>query len=63
MRRCIRSAASAGYRPSEIRAMSPRDWYLIVASHHDANSEKGPGEDAPDLGHALEMKRRLDHGE
>tara|TARA_B100000446_G_scaffold117617_2_gene109733 strand:- start:21 stop:269 length:249 start_codon:yes stop_codon:yes gene_type:complete len=58
VRRLIRGAASAGWRPHEVRAMIPRDWLLVVAGYSDqAKAAKGPrpGEKAPGTDRAREL--------
>lgn len=54
----IKNAVIAGYKPSEIRDMIPRDTFIVFDGWNEAHSPKKPGSDAPSIEDARALAER-----
>ena len=53
----IKNAVILGLKPHEVRAMPPRDYWLMVQGYNDAHSGEGssPGANAPSMAEAMDL--------
>jgi len=56
----IKNAVILGLRPNEVRALPPRDYWLMRDGYNEAHSvaATGPGATAPSMTEAMEMVKK-----
>lgn len=58
----IKSAIVAGLMPADVRAMIPRDVFLVFEGWNESQEGKKPGSDAPTADEYRKLVEKIDGG-